>query len=62
LPIGVIFDVLAWMGFELLETARAVAEFDVPMRVLGLFWASHHDALKLVLVVPLLIRHDDEPP
>ena len=38
LAVGVIFYVLPWMGLELLETARALAEFDLPMRVLGLFW------------------------
>jgi hypothetical protein len=41
LAIGVIFYVLPWMGLEMLETARAVAEFDLPMRVLGVFWGSH---------------------
>jgi hypothetical protein len=40
LAIGVIFYVLPWMGLELLETARAVAEFDLPMRMLGLWWGS----------------------
>jgi hypothetical protein len=40
LAIGVIFYVLPWMGLELLDTARAVAEFDLPMRVLGLFWGD----------------------
>ena len=40
LAIGVIFYVLPWMGLELLDTARAVAEFDLPMRVLGLWWGS----------------------
>jgi hypothetical protein len=40
LAVGVIFYVLPWMGLELLETARAVAEFDLPMRVLGL-WGNH---------------------
>jgi hypothetical protein len=40
LAIGVIFYVLPWMGLELLETARAVAEFDLPMRVLGLWWGN----------------------
>jgi hypothetical protein len=29
------------MGLELLATARAVAEFDLPMRVLGLWWGDH---------------------
>jgi hypothetical protein len=36
LAVGVIFYVLPWMGLELLDTARAVAKFDLPMRVLGL--------------------------
>src|SRR6267154_5899584 len=30
LAIGVIFYVLPWIGLELLDTARAVAEFDLP--------------------------------
>jgi hypothetical protein len=38
--IGVTFYVLPWMGFELLDTARAVAEFDLPKRVLGLWWGD----------------------
>ncbi len=38
LAIGVIFYVLPWMGLELLDTARAVADFDLPMRVLRLWW------------------------
>jgi hypothetical protein len=38
LRIGVIFYV-PWMGLELLDTARAVAEFDLPMRVLG-WWGG----------------------
>jgi hypothetical protein len=29
--IGDIFYLLPWMGLELLETVRAVAEFDLPM-------------------------------
>jgi hypothetical protein len=41
LAIGVIFYVLPWMGLELLDTARAVAEFDLPIRVLGLWWGDH---------------------
>jgi hypothetical protein len=41
LAIGVILYVLPWMGLELLDTARAVAEFDLPMRVLGLWWGNH---------------------
>jgi hypothetical protein len=28
------------MGRELLETARGVAEFDLPMRVLRLWWGN----------------------
>jgi hypothetical protein len=40
LAIGVIFYVLPWMGLELLDTARVVAEFDLPMRVLGLWWGN----------------------
>ena len=40
LAIGVIFYVLPWMGLELLDTAGTVAEFDLPMRVLGLRWGS----------------------
>src|SRR6266478_8130331 len=40
LAIGVIFYVLPWMGLELLETARVVAEFDLPGRVLGLLWGN----------------------
>jgi hypothetical protein len=35
LALGVIIYVLPWMGLELLETARAVADFDLPMGVLG---------------------------
>jgi hypothetical protein len=40
LAFGVIFYVLPWMGIELLETARSVAEFDLPMRVLRLWWGN----------------------
>jgi hypothetical protein len=40
LAIGAIFYVLPWMGLELLETARSVAEFDLPGRVLGLWWGN----------------------
>ena len=29
---------MAWRGLELLDTARAVAEYDLPMRVLRLWW------------------------
>jgi hypothetical protein len=38
LAIVVIFHILPWFGFELLVTARGVAEFDLPMRVMRLFW------------------------
>ena len=40
--VGVIFRVLPWIGLELLETARGVAAFDLPMpmRVLVLWWGS----------------------
>ena len=40
LAVGVIFYVLPWIGLELLETARAVAAFDLPMRVLRLWWGD----------------------
>jgi hypothetical protein len=40
LAVGVIFHVLPWMRLELLDTARAVAKFDLPMRVLGLWWGD----------------------
>jgi hypothetical protein len=40
LAIGLLFYVLPWMGIELLDTARAVAEFDLPMRVLRLWWGD----------------------
>jgi hypothetical protein len=40
LAIGLIFYVLPWMGLELLDTARAVAEFDLPMRLLRLWRGS----------------------
>ena len=40
LAVGVIFYVLPWMGLELLDTARAIAEYDLPMRVLGVFWGK----------------------
>jgi len=35
-----VFYVLPWMGLELLDTARTVAEFDLPMRVLRLWWGT----------------------
>jgi hypothetical protein len=40
LTVGVIFYLLPWMGLELLDTARAVADFDLPMRVLRLWWGT----------------------
>ena len=38
--VGVFFYVLAWIGLELLDTARAIADFDLPMRMLGLWWGN----------------------
>jgi len=38
LAVGVIFYMLPWIGLESLKTARAVADFDLPMKVLGLWW------------------------
>jgi hypothetical protein len=35
LAIGVIFFVLPWIGLELLDTAPAIAEFDLLMLALG---------------------------
>jgi hypothetical protein len=40
LTIGLLFYVLPWMGVELLQTARDVAEFDLPIRVLRLWWGE----------------------
>jgi len=40
LAFGVLFYVLPWMELELLDTARAVTEFDLPMRVLQLWWGN----------------------
>ena len=41
LVIVVIFHVPPWFGLdELLDTARDVAEFDLPMRVMRLFWGG----------------------
>ena len=40
LVIVVIFHVLPWFGLELLDAARAVADFDLPMRVMRLFWGA----------------------
>jgi hypothetical protein len=40
LAIGVIFYILPWLGFGLLDAAREVAAFDLPMRVLRLWWGN----------------------
>jgi hypothetical protein len=40
LAVGVIFYVLPWIGLELLDTARAVAEFDLPTRLFRLWWGD----------------------
>jgi hypothetical protein len=40
LGIVVIFHILPWFGLELLDTARDVAEFDLPMRVMRVFWGE----------------------
>ena len=40
LAVADIFHILPWFGLELLDTARAVAEFDLPMRVMRVFWAA----------------------
>jgi hypothetical protein len=40
LAIGVIFYMLPWMGLELLRTAQAVADFDLPGLVLRLWWGG----------------------
>jgi hypothetical protein len=40
LAIVVIFHILPWFGLELLDTARDVAEFDLPMRVMRVFWGG----------------------
>jgi hypothetical protein len=34
---GILYHVLPWLGLDLLEMARAVADFDLPARVSGLF-------------------------
>jgi len=39
LAIGVILYILPWLGFGLLDTAREVAAFDLPIRVLR-WWGS----------------------
>jgi len=40
LAFGVLFYLLPWMGLGLLDTARELAEFDLPMRVLRLWWGN----------------------
>jgi hypothetical protein len=40
LAIGVLFYVLPWMGLEVLDTARAVAEYDLPMKMLRSWWGD----------------------
>jgi len=40
LVIGLISYILPWLGFGLLDTAREVAAFDLPMRVLRLWWSG----------------------
>ena len=34
---GVIFHVMPWVGLDLLDMARAVAKFDVPLRAYQVF-------------------------
>jgi hypothetical protein len=46
LAFGIIFYVLPWMGLELLDTAHAVAEFDLPIRVLRVWWGDRLDVLQ----------------
>jgi hypothetical protein len=38
--VGVIFFVLPWIGLGLLDTARAVSDFDLPGCVLRLWWGD----------------------
>jgi hypothetical protein len=33
-------SILPWFGLELLDTARDLAEFDLPMRVMRLVWGE----------------------
>jgi hypothetical protein len=40
LAVGVIFYILPWVGLGLLETAREVADFHLPGRVLAVFWGA----------------------
>ena len=40
LAIGVIFYILPWIGLGLLDTARDVADFDLPGKVLAIWWGG----------------------
>jgi hypothetical protein len=40
LAAGVIFYLMPWIGLGLLDTARAVADFDLPGQVLPLLWGG----------------------
>ena len=40
LAFGVISYILPWLGLGLLDTAREVAAFDLPTRLLRLWWGS----------------------
>jgi hypothetical protein len=40
LAVGVIFYIMPWIGLGLLDTAREVADFDLPGRVLPLLWGG----------------------
>jgi hypothetical protein len=40
LAVGVIFYIMPWIGLGLLDTARDVAAFDLPGRVLALMWGG----------------------
>jgi hypothetical protein len=33
----VVFHIMPWLGLGLLDTLRAVAAFDLPMRIIDLF-------------------------
>jgi hypothetical protein len=40
LAVGVIFYIMPWIGLGLLDTARDVADFDLPGKVLALLWGG----------------------
>ena len=40
IPVGVYFYMLPLIGLDPLDTAHAVVKFDLPGRVLGLWWGS----------------------